>query len=106
MQKESAHIENFQNNLPKDLLTLQHLHEWYCITIQQVHYLLCNDAAVYTMSFSNELGRVSRLFLSAVTTGLMQAFLHEYYCRLCGEKLVLETRIDELQLLEKQQRYN
>jgi hypothetical protein len=92
MQKESPHLVEFQRKLSNNLHELQELHKWYCATLDRVRDFIKNDRYTYAVAF----GHKHRPFLFTVSVKLMSGWMVNYYHRLCAEKLVLETHMEEI----------
>lgn len=105
--------ETFTASLPKDLLTLKQLFTWYEVHCKRVIQLLNSNAVIDCIKYDLEpqegfpIKMLQSLTLqSGFPVALIKDFLADYSSRVCSEKMMLETYIGEVELLQKQIRFN
>lgn len=110
---QSDSYSKFIADLPKDSQTLKALLSWYEGQCKRVLALLNSDAQIHCIKYDLEpLNDIPIAVLQSLTfqfpfhVSLIKSFIEIYSNKLCSEKMMLETYIDEIELLEKQRKYN
>lgn len=96
--------KKFVSSLPADLTSLKALLEWYVQQSTNVIRLL-NEPTIF-VNISYQKDGIKRLYFHNCSTAEIKHFLSSYSSRLCAEKLMLEVYIEEVELLQKQMKYN
>lgn len=111
--QEHEYYKKFVSQLPKDLMTLKTLLEWYESHCSTVLKLLNSKAVIFSIKYdaepTNEMPIVvlkSLAFSDGFPVELIKDYLSSYSSKMCAEKMMLETFIDEVALQVKQSKYN
>lgn len=109
----TPYYDKFIQTLPKDLPSLKGLYSWYEQHCSAVLQLLNSNATIDSVKYDLQPEDSFPIaILKSITfripfaVSLIKSFLADYSARMCAEKMMLETYIADIELLERQRKYN